>query len=77
MSLKVKKVEAFRSEDGCIWKTEKDTIENNIENFIPCLNSDNYSINKNRLLEWFRNEKHQVRYVLANIDKIMDKREDE
>lgn len=77
MSLKVKKVEAFRSEDGCIWETEKEAIDNNINNCIPSITYDNYSKNKEKLLEWFRNEKHQVRYVLANIDKIMDKREDE
>lgn len=77
MGTKVTKVTMYKDKQGYVWETEKEAIDNNIESFIPCLTSEDYEVNKQLLLEWFRNEKHQVRYVLANIDKIMDKREDE
>lgn len=68
--LKVTPVKAFKSEDGCIWETEKEAIEHNIDESMPSLNSETYGGKLQEIKEWFKNNKHSVRYILANIDKI-------
>lgn len=68
--VKVTQVKAFKSENGCLWETEKEAIEQNIEEAMPQINSDTYLGRMQELKEWFKNNKHSVRYILANIDKI-------
>mgnify|MGYP006921324533 CR=1 FL=1 len=71
--MKVEKVNAFKSDDGCIWEFESDAIENNINNAIwdnMEWNNDNTNYRTPKLKKWFKENKAKVKYILANIDKI-------
>jgi hypothetical protein len=71
--MKVQKVQAFQSQDGCLWENEAEAIEQNINDCISTLNhncgnsgGDIYDDIK----KWFSNHPKDVRYILANIHKL-------
>lgn len=71
--MKVTLVDAFQSDDGNLWETEKEAIEANISeciNKIDLSSNLTYSQIEDKIKLWMRNEKAAVRYVLNNINKI-------
>lgn len=71
--MKVKKVIAWRSDDDCIWTTEEEAIDQNIDQCIErcdITNNMTYTDIKLSIRKWLKNHKSSVRYVLANIDKV-------
>lgn len=71
--MRVEQIKAYKSNDGCIWETEKEAVEQNIDECIGSTgieHSDNYSAIVSKLKEWFRNHSKDVRYIQANIKKI-------
>ncbi len=71
--MKVTLVDAFQSDDGSLWETEKEAIDSNITECINKINissGDTYSQIEDKIKFWLRDEKVSVRYVLKNINKI-------
>lgn len=72
--MKIEQIKAYKSNDGCIWETEKEALEQNIDQAIDDfvqLDSPHHANNRTALKEFFHQHKKQVKYILANIDKIM------
>jgi hypothetical protein len=66
-------IKAYKSNDGCIWETEKEAINQNICEVIDLTdikNGDSYSTIRDKLKLWFKDHPKAIRYVLANINKI-------
>jgi hypothetical protein len=71
--MKITLIKAFRSNDGCIWESEKDAIQQNIDECFGKTNistTDTYTAIKDKVLLWIHNNPKDVRYILNNIDKI-------
>jgi len=71
--MKVEKITAYRSDDSCIWETEQEAIENNITDIFCLMNiddKDTYGFRMEKLKNFFKEHKKEIKYVLANIDKI-------
>lgn len=71
--MNVTPIKAYKSNDGCIWETEQEAITQNIDECICSLGisyGDSYSTIKEKIHEWVRNNKKDIRYILKNIDKI-------
>lgn len=77
--MKVQVIKAYKSEDDCIYEEEKDAINQNID---ICIEAMNHSCNDSNssiytdVKKWFRDHPKDVRYILANINKIKDLIED-
>ena len=77
--MKVQVIKAYKAEDDCIYENENDAISQNIDICIENMNHDcgsgGSSIYQD-VKKWFRDRPKDVRYILANIDKIKDLIED-
>jgi hypothetical protein len=70
--MKVSKAEGYISDDGNIYKTELDAIENNMYSILRSM-EDETSLNIEsdlELLHWFKDNKDKLQYILDNSDKI-------
>lgn len=71
--MKVTKVNAFKSEDSSIWETEEEAIAQNIKDCICLLDHDCGEGSSNisyDIMIWFKENPKEVKYILANINKI-------
>jgi len=83
--MKIEIIKAYKSEDECIFEKEADAINQNINICIDnlehcCQTSDSDYIAEaiiySDIKRWFRDHPKDVRYILANINKIKDLIED-
>lgn len=70
--MKVTKAEGYISDDGEIYKTELEAIENNIYTILRLMEDETAITMDNDLsvITWFKDNKDKVNYVLNNIDKL-------
>lgn len=70
--MKVNKVEGYLSDDGEIFKTELDAIENNMFSILRSMEDEaSLGIDSDlELLHWFKDNKDKLQYILDNSDKI-------
>lgn len=77
--MKVEIIKAYKSEDECIFEKEADAINQNIniciDNLEHCCQTSDSDIYSD-IKRWFRDHPKDVRYILANINKIKDLIED-
>jgi len=70
--MKVSKAEGYLSDDGEIFKTELEAIENNMYSILRSM-EDETSLHIEsdlELLHWFKDNKDKLQYILDNSDKI-------
>lgn len=65
--MKVEKVLAYKSSDGSIYLTEKEAVNDNITTLMANANVIDLEI---ELKKWFKEKPKDIKYILANIDKI-------
>jgi hypothetical protein len=73
--MKIKIIKAYKSDDGCIWESEQEAIDQNIDQCIDMLGhtcTNNNSNIKADIKRWFRDNPKEIRYILANINKVID-----
>jgi len=73
--MKVEVIKAYKSEDGCIYENEAEATNENIDLCIQNMNHHCEGSNSNiynDVKKWFRDRPKDVRYILANINKIKD-----
>ncbi len=71
--MKLTKVTAYKSNDGCIWETEKEAIQQNIDDCFgktEITHADDYTTIKDKILNWMKEHLRDVKYILANINII-------
>lgn len=71
--MKITKVTAYKSNDGCIWETEQEAIQQNIDDCFgkaEISHADDYSVVKHKILCWMKEHPKDVKYVMANINVI-------
>ena len=70
--MKVSKTEGYISDDGEIFKTELEAIENNVYTILRLMEDETtISIDTDlSVLTWFKDNKDKVNYILNNIDKL-------
>lgn len=68
--MKVEQVKAFKSDDGCIWETEVEAIDQNIENCIVSLFEISREPSYNDIKLWIKQNKVKVKYILNNVNKL-------
>lgn len=70
--MKVSKTEGFVSDDGTIFKTELEAIEDNVISIFRLIEDEtSTTIESNvELLHWFKDNKDKLQYILDNSDKI-------
>jgi hypothetical protein len=70
--MKVNKVEGYLSDDGTIFKTELEAIEDNVISIFRLIEDEtSTTIESNvELLHWFKDNKDKLQYILDNSDKI-------
>jgi len=79
--MKVELIKAYKSQDDNIWETEEEAINSNIQDIINndlnhnCRDSDT-DIHID-ILTWFRDFPKSVKYIQANISKLLPKRFEE
>lgn len=73
-NMKVTKINAFKANDGSLWETESEAINDNINEIIDqtlehtCENS-NSSLT-NDVKKWIRDYPREVKYILSNIKHV-------
>jgi hypothetical protein len=71
--MKVSVIKAFQSNDGCIWETEEEAVNQNIDECLDIMeisHGDSYGTIREKLKKWFKDHPSQVRYVRNNIHKL-------
>ena len=71
--MKVEVIKAYKSEDGCIWETEKEAVVQNVENILDnhFIFTKDGGITKQTLFTFLCNRKKELRYLLNNIVKVV------
>ncbi len=72
--MKVVQVKAFKANDGCVFEDEREAIEQNINEIIDktgIVADDTYTIRNNKMKHWAKDNQKDIRYLLANINKII------
>jgi hypothetical protein len=73
--MKVELIKAYKSEDGGIWEFEGEAVYSNIQDIIDnnlehsCENSDTEI--REDILKWFRDFPKDIKYIQANISKLL------
>ena len=70
--MKVEIIKAYKGEDGNLFELEADAIYDNIETAIMNdLHIKQPSLSVNRVLKWFKEYPDDVKYIQANIKKLL------
>jgi hypothetical protein len=70
--MKVSKAEGYISDDGTIFKTEIEAIEDNIYSVLRSIEDETSTTIESdlELIHWFKDNKDKLNYILNNIDKV-------